>query len=187
MPAPSYTMPANRRLFRAASAALLGLALVVPGAAGSTTVEVERASGINLDTLAFGVTAACGFTVELHSVGRAVIVSRYDDGRLVSQTVQMVYHGYLLNPANGRTVTSKVAGPEHTTYLEDGMVVYSATGSTVRTVPGGGLVSGFIGRDYVELSPTGELDEDGLPVYDVVAESTSGRWLGNGGVCEYLA
>ncbi|OGO55920.1 MAG: hypothetical protein A2V85_07850 [Chloroflexi bacterium RBG_16_72_14] len=180
-------MPANRLLLRAASAALLALALVAPGVAASTKVEVERASGINLDTLAFGVTAACGFTVELHSVGRVVIISRYDDGRLVSQTVQIVYHGYLLNPANGKTVTSKVAGPEHTTYLDDGTIVFSATGSTVRTVPGGGLVSGFIGRDYVELAPTGELDGDGLPIYEVVDESSSGRWLGNGGVCEYLA
>jgi hypothetical protein len=180
-------MPANRLLLRAAAAALLALALGVPGAAASTTVEVERASGINLDTLAFGVTAACGFTVELHSVGRVVVVSRFVDGRLVSETVQMVYHGYLLNPSNGRTVSSKVAGPEHTTYLDDGTVLYSATGSTVRTVPGGGLVSGFIGRDYLELAPTGELDEDGLPIDDIVDESSSGRWLGNGGGCEYLA
>jgi hypothetical protein len=48
----------TNRLLRAATIAILAAALAAPGASASTTVEVERASGINLDTLAFGVTAA---------------------------------------------------------------------------------------------------------------------------------
>jgi hypothetical protein len=178
-------MPATR-LIRAASFALLAVALAAPAAQAATTVEVERASGINLDSLAFGVTAACGFTVELHSVGREVTISRYDDGVLVSQTVQIVYDGYLLNPANGRTVSSKVAGPERSVYNADGSIAVTSTGSTHRNASGGGLLSAFIGRDHFVLVPTGELDDDGLPIYDFADESTTGRWLGNAGVCEFL-
>jgi hypothetical protein len=65
-------------------------------------------------------------------------------------------------------------------------VVDTLTGSTHRNVPGAGLVSGFIGRERVVLAPTGEIDEEGLPIYDVVDEAASGRWLGNAGVCETL-
>lgn len=177
----------SNRLLRAASTALLALAIAVPAASASTVVVVARAAGINLDTLAFGVSAACGVPIQLHTVGREVVISRYaDDGHLVAQTIQSVFHGYLLNPANGRTVPSKVAGSERIVFLDDGTIVDTATGSTHRNVPGDGLVSGFIGHDRVVLAPTGEVDEDGLPIYDLVDESTSGRWLGNGGVCEYL-
>jgi hypothetical protein len=177
----------SNRLLRAAATAILALTLTAPGAAASTNVEIERAAGINLDTLAIGVSAACGVPIELHTVGKSVIISRFDgDGRLVAQTIQSVFDGYLLNPANGRTVSSQVAGPERIVFLDDGTIVDTATGSTHRNAPGGGLVSGFIGRDRVVLAPTGEFDEDGLPIYDVVDESTSGSWLGNPGVCEYL-
>jgi hypothetical protein len=83
-------------------------------------------------------------------------------------------------------VTSKVAGPERIVYADDGTIVDTLTGSTHRNVPGGGLVSGFIGRDRIVLAPTREFEEDGFPIYDVVDESTSGNWPGNAGVCEYL-
>ena len=72
-------MPATRLAPRPDRYGLLAAALAVPAAqAASTTVEIERASGINLDVLAFGVTAACGFPVELHSVGKEVITRRYE-------------------------------------------------------------------------------------------------------------
>ena len=178
-------MPANR-LARALALGLLAAALVAPAAHASTTVEVERASGINLDVLAFGVTAACGFPVELHSVGKEVTTSHYKDGVLVSESRHLVYDGYLLNPANGRTVSSKVAGTDRTIYLADGSLDLRTTGTTHRNVAGAGLVSGFIGRDRVVLAPTGALDEDGFPIYDVVDESSTGQFLGNAGVCEFL-
>ena len=177
----------SKRLLRAAAIAALALALTAPASSAATNVTVEKAAGINFDAIAFGVTAACGVPIELHTVGKSVVISRYDsEGRLVSQTIHSVWNGYLLNPANGRTVTSKVAGPERITYLDDGTVVDTLTGSTHRNVPGAGLVSGFIGRDRVVLAPTGDLDEDGFPIYDFVDESQSGQWLGNAGVCEFL-
>jgi hypothetical protein len=177
----------SKRLLRAAAIAALALALTAPASNAATTVEVERAAGINLDTIAFGVTAACGIPIELHTVGRTVVISRYDtDGRLVAQIFQGVWDGYLLNPANGKTVASRVAGPERIVYLEDGTIVDTLTGSTHRNVAGAGLVSGFVGRDHVVLAPTGEVDEEGFPIYDFVDESQSGQWLGNAGVCEFL-
>ena len=177
----------SNRLLRAAATAILATTLAAPAAAASTTVEIDRAGGVNFVALAFGVSAACGVPIELHTVGKTSVTSRYDgDGRLVSQTFHSVWSGYLLNPANGRTVTSKVAGPERIVYADDGTIVDTITGSTHRNVPGGGLVSGFIGRARVVLAPTGEFDEDGFPIYDVVDESTSGNWPGNAGVCEYL-
>ena len=175
------------RAVRAITITLLAVGLAAPTAIAATTVEVDRTSGINLDTLAFGVTATCGFTVELHTVGREVVISRHQDGVLVSETRQSVYHGVLLNPANGRTVATKVAGPERTVYATDGTITATLTGSTHRNVPGAGLVSGFIGRSWVVLAPTGEIDADGWPIYDVVDETSSGQWLGNAGVCEHLA
>src|SRR5262245_47454285 len=179
-------MPANR-LVRAAATAALALALTAPVSNAATTVEVEHDAGINFDAFAFGVSAACGVPIELHTVGKSVVISRYDsDGRLVAQTIHSVWNGYLLNPANGKTVASKVAGPERIRFLEDGTIVDTLTGSTHRNVPGAGLVSGFIGRNRVVLAPTGEVDDEGLPIYDVVDESQTGQWLGNGGLCEFL-
>jgi hypothetical protein len=177
----------SKRLLHAAATAALALVLTAPISNAATTVTVEKEGGINFDAIAFGVTAACGVPIELHTVGKSIVTSRYDStGRLVAQTFHTVWSGYLLNPANGRTVTSKVAGPERIRYLEDGTIVDTLTGSTHRNVPGAGLVSGFIGRDRVVLAPTGELDEDGFPIYDFVDESQSGQWLGNAGVCEFL-
>ncbi|HEX5014714.1 MAG TPA: hypothetical protein VFV72_11225 [Candidatus Limnocylindrales bacterium] len=176
-----------KRLLRNTAIAALVLVLTAPASNAATTVVVEREAGINFDAIAFGVTAACGVPIELHTVGKSVVISRYDkDGRLVAQTIQAVWDGYLLNPANGKTVMSKVAGPERIRYLEDATIVDTLTGSTHRNVPGAGLVSGFIGRDRVVLAPTGEVDEEGFPIYDFVDESQSGQWLGNGGLCEFL-
>jgi hypothetical protein len=173
------------RLLRAASLALLVVALTAPTTAAATTVEVEREAGINLDTLAFGVTAACGFPVELHTVGKETIIRRYEGGRLVSEHRQLVYRGYLLNPANGRTVATHVAGSDRTVYAENGSIISTSTGTTHRNVPGAGIVSGFMGRTYAVLVPTG-VDGEGNPIYEPLDESFSGLLLGNAGLCEFL-
>lgn len=171
-------------------AALLGVAgaLLASGIAlASTSVVIERATEVHFDAPAIGATADCGFPIEVHTVGNGIVISRSDDDRLVSQTIQFVWTGYFLNPANGHTVDSKVAGPERITYLADGTIIDVGTGSTHRNLPGEGLVSGFIGRGYVVLVPTGEIDGDGFPIYDVVEESFTGQWLGNTGMCAALA
>lgn len=168
--------------------ALFATLLAAGTATAATEVKVTRSAHLTFDGRAFGVTLACGFEVELHTVGKAVDIERYDkDGKLVSYIGQSVWDGYLLNPANGKTVQSRVAGPVHVRYLDDGTIIETSTGAIyLRTVPGSGLVSAFVGRISVVLTPTGELDEEGFPIYDVLDESFHGQWSGNGGVCEYL-
>ena len=91
-----------------------------------------------------------------------------------------------MNPANGKTVSTRVSGPTRDVYRDDGSIAESSSGATTRTVPGSGLVSGFIGHESVVLVPTGETDEDGFPVYDFVDDSFRGIFLGNQGVCDVL-
>jgi len=47
-------------------------------------------------------------------------------------------------------------------------------------------VSGFIGHESFVLVPTGEIDEDGFPVYDFMDDTFRGIFLGNQGVCDVL-
>jgi len=178
------------RLARAAvaTAMLAGLLTIAATPAAAATVEKTIRQGIPLDGTLGGASATCGFKIELHSVGMEVSVRRYDaDGNLVSELRQIHYDGYALNPANGKTITSKVSGPERWVYNADGTITATSSGSTVRTAPGAGLVSGFIGHSRVTLVPTGDVDEDGFPIYDEVDGSSSGQFLGNGGMCGILS
>ena len=178
------------RIARVAAAVGLLVALTAsagPVAAGNTTaVTVTR--GIALDITAFGASRTCGFPIELHTVGMEVSIRHYGaDGSLIAESLVQHYDGYLLNPANGKTLSSKVSGPERWVYAADGSYTDTTTGATTRTAPRAGLVSGFIGRDFVRLVPTGEVDEDGNLVYEPTQESFTGQFLGNAGVCAILA
>src|SRR4051812_14458459 len=183
-------MPA-RRPVRATilTAAVLGLlATTAAPAAAAATVETSVTRGITLDFVLGGASQACGFTVELHSVGKEVSIRRYDtNGALRTETIAMHYDGVVLNPANGKTIPSSVSGTDTYRYNADGTITYSTTGATVRTAPGHGIVSGFIGRSRVTLVPTGEVDDDGFPIYDEVDDSFSGLFLGNDGMCGILS
>jgi len=171
----------------AAGGALLAAALVAAPTLAASSVEVSVTRGIVFDTISFA-SYTCGFTIELHTVGKEVDIRRYDaDGSLRAETLQQVYDGYLLNPANGKTITSRLAGPVIDVYNADGTVTEMVSGATVRTAPGSGIVSGFIGHERATLVPTGEVDADGNPVYDVADDAmSSGLFLGNGGVCDVL-
>jgi hypothetical protein len=177
---------AGKRIGLATAAALMAASLTVGGASAAAATETTVTRGIVLDIVSFA-SQTCGFLIELHTVGMEVAISHYDaDGILRSQTIVQQYNGYLLNPANGKTVSSRVAGPVHDVYLDDGSIYETGSGATTRTAPGSGLVSGFIGHSSVTLVPTGETDEDGFPVYDFVDETSTGIFLGNQGVCDVL-
>ena len=177
----------TKRLGLAMAAGLVAASLAAGSVAAASRTETTRTRGINLDTIAFGATQACGFLIELHTVGTEVVISHYDGaGALRSQTIQSHWDGYLLNPANGKTISSKVSGPVRDVYHDDGSITETTSGSTVRTAPGFGLVSGFIGHGAVRLVPTGEVDEDGFPIYDFVDDTWHGQFLGNQGVCDVL-
>ena len=175
-----------KRIGLATATALVAASLAVGTAAAASKTETTVTRGIVLD-IAAAASQTCGFPIELHTVGMEVAIRHYDaDGTLRSETLVQHYDGYLLNPANGKTVSTRVSGPTRDVYYDDGSIAESSSGSTTRTAPGSGLVSGFIGHESVVLVPTGETDEDGFPVYDFVDDSFRGIFLGNQGVCDVL-
>jgi hypothetical protein len=168
--------------------ALLAAALAAPTAvAAASTTVVSVTHGIVLDTSA-AASGTCGFAIELHTVGTEVSIRQFAaDGTLRSETLVQHYDGYLLNPANGKALASRVSGPTRLVYHDDGSMTETSGGATTRTAPGAGLVSGFIGHSSVTLVPTGEVDEDGFPIYDFTDDTFRGQFLGNAGVCAILA
>jgi hypothetical protein len=180
-------MPASRPVRATILAAAIAVVAVAAPAAAAT-VEQSVTTGIRLDIALGGASQACGFRVELHSIGKEVSIRQYNaDGTLRSEKIAMHYDGYVLNPANGKTIPSRVSGPDTYRYNADGTIDASTSGSTVRTAPGYGIVSGFIGHESVTLVPTGEVDEDGFPIYDEVDGTSAGLFLGNEGMCAILS
>lgn len=176
-----------KRIGLATATALLAVGLTAGIASAGGRTETSVTHGILLD-FAAAASQTCGFPIELHSVGKEVSIRHYDAaGNLVSTTLVQHYDGYLLNPANGKRVASRVSGPVFDDYHADGSITESWSGSTVRTAPGSGVISGWIGREEFTLVPTGEIDEEGFPVYDFADESFHGLFLGNQGVCAVLA
>ena len=176
----------KHRIGLAMATALMAASLTVGGAAAASATKTTVTRGIALDTVSFA-SQTCGFLIELHTVGMEVVISHDDgDGSLRSQIIVQHYDGYLLNPANGNTLSTRVSGPVRNVYFDDGSIAETSSGSTTRTAPGSGLVSGFIGHASVILVPTGEIDEDGFPMYDFVDDTFRGIFLGNQGVCDVL-
>jgi hypothetical protein len=176
----------TKRIGLATAAALIAASMTAGGAAAASTTEAAVTRGIVLDTISFA-SQTCGFLIELHSVGMEVVIRHYDGGGVLrSETIVQHYDGYLLNPANGKTLATRVSGPVRWVYFDDGSISEASAGSTTRTAPGAGLVSGFIGRGSVTLVPTGEVDEEGFPIYDFVDDTFRGLFLGNQGVCDVL-
>jgi hypothetical protein len=180
-----------RPIHAARTAAAASLLIVIAASTGtanaaSTTVATVT-QGIVLDTTA-AASATCGFPIELHTVGTEISIRHYAaDGTLRAESLVQHYNGYLLNPANGKTLASRVSGPVRWVYDADGSFSETSSGATTRTARGEGLVSGFIGHSLVRLVPTGELDEDGNPVYEITEDTFRGQFLGNAGICEVLA
>jgi hypothetical protein len=176
-----------KRMGLAAAAALVAASLAGGSVVAGSSTETTVTHGIALD-IAAAASQTCGFPIELHTVGKEVAIQHYAaDGTLRSATLVQHYDGYLLNPANGKTVSTRVSGPTRDVYHADGSISESTSGSTTRTVPGSGLVSGIIGHESFVLVPTGQTDEDGFPIYDFVDDSFRGQFLGNQGVCDVLA
>ena len=179
-------MNTTKRRGLAIATAIMATGLVVANVAAASRTETTVTRGIVLD-IAAAVSQTCGFPIELHTVGKEVSIRHYDAaGDLRSETLVQHYDGYLLNPANGKTLSSRVSGPSQNVYRDDGSIAVSTSGSTTRTAPHFGLVSGFIGHESFVLVPTGETDEEGFPIYDFTDESFHGLFLGNQGVCDVL-
>ena len=101
----------TKRMGLAAATALVAASLAVGTVAAASRTETTVAHGIVLD-IAAAASQTCGFPIELHTVGKEVAIRHYDaDGALRSETLVQHYDGYLLNPANGKTVSTRVSGP----------------------------------------------------------------------------
>ena len=185
---PEGGVPVNtKRMGLTATAALVAAGLLAGPANAASRTETTVTHEIALDFAAVVASQTCGFPVELHTVGKEVAILHYDaDGTLTSMTIVSHYDGYFLNPANGKTVSSRVSGPVFDVFNADGSISESWSGSTVRTVPGSGLVSGWIGRESFTLVPTGGVDEEGFPIYDVLDDTFHGQFLWYEGVCAVL-
>jgi hypothetical protein len=83
----------------------------------------------------------------------------------------------------GASVSTGVSGPVPVVYHDGASFTETSSGRPVRTVPGSGPVSGFVGHAPVTIVPTGENHEGGFPVYDLVNATFRGTFLGTQGVC----
>lgn len=75
-----------------------------------------------------------------------------------------------------------MSGPVHVVYHDDASFTETSSGTPVRTVPGSGLVSGFVGHTSVTIVPTSETLEDRFQGYDLVDDTFRDILLGTQGV-----
>jgi hypothetical protein len=99
--------------------------------------------------------------IEPHTVGMEVAIRHYDaEGTLRSETSSSTTTA-ILNPANGKTVSTRVSGPTRDVYYDDGSIAESSSGSTTGPHRLRTRERLHQGRSVV-LVPTGETDEDGF-------------------------
>jgi len=97
------------------------------------------------------------------------------------------YAIYATYTANGKTVSVVNVGPDRFRFNADGSFTLAITGTIeLASGPGAGTVSGQAGQTLYLFTPTGELDEDGNPIYDVDVLKVAGARPG-GNFCDLLA
>jgi hypothetical protein len=166
--------------FLSAIAVLASLALTQL-TAGATPPQTEMTRDVVIDVTSGIVSATCGFPVQLHTEGfYQTITFVDDDGNLIRQIGQAVFHGSL--SANGKSIPSKVAGPEMLTLNDDGSVTLTVVGVTHRNVPGAGHVGSNAGRFTVLLT----FDENGEVIGEELVEA-AGLFDPLAEICAFLA
>lgn len=166
--------------FASVLGAIMLLALTqLSAAAAPPTIETQR--NVSLDFTNGQLTAACGFPVRLQTEGFFKTLTFVDaNGNPTRQISQAVFHGSL--SANGKTLTSKVAGPEMSTFNDDGTVTLTVLGVSHRNVPGAGHIGATAGRLIVLLT----FDENGQVIgEELVSQSGLADPLED--ICAYLA
>jgi hypothetical protein len=148
-------------------------------AAAPPTIETQR--NVTIDVIHGQLTAICGFPVRLQTEGFFKTLTFVDAaGNPTRQINQAVFHGSL--SANGRSITSKVAGPEMVTFNDDNTVTIVVLGVSHRNVPGAGHVGMSAGRVVVLLT----FDENGEVIgEEVVSQSGLAEPLEE--ICDFLA
>ncbi len=161
--------------------ASLAISTALASTAAAAQPDVEITKDVVFDFYPRSFEEACGFPVRLYTEGFFVTITHYDtEGNPTRITNSAVFHGTL--SANGKSISSKVAGPERIVLNEDGTETLTITDVTHRNVPGEGFVSGTAGREIVTFT----FDQNG----DLISEDVhflSGRRLPYDAFCAYLA
>ena len=157
----------HHRWIGAVGALAIGLAAAPAAMAASPSHSFDR--GVEITSVN---TWMCEFPVTFRIEGWFGFKATLDDaGSVVVEHSWLQFHGTFTNPANGRSVTSHASGGSRTVYAADGTLSIHATEHTDRH--SGGLIALATGSTKLVLHPTGEVDDEGFPIYDeeVVAQS----------------
>jgi hypothetical protein len=171
-----------RRTTRVLSSIIvLSLLTLTQATAGAAPPQTSMTRNVVIDVTSGLVSATCGFPVHLHTEGFfKTIAFTGDDGNTTRQISQAVFHGSL--SANGKSIPSKVGGPEMLTFNADGSVTLTILGVTHRNVPGAGHVGSSAGRFTVLLT----FDENGQVIGEELVQQ-AGLADPLADVCAYLA
>ena len=155
------------------SIATFGVALAIGLAAAPAALAAPPVQSFERGVeLVFQNTWMCEFPVTFRIDGWFGYKATLDDaGEVVVEHAWLQFHGTITNPANGRSVTSHASGGSRTVYAADGTLSIHATDHTDRH--SGGLIAVATGSTKLVLHPTGEVDDEGFPIYDeeVIAQS----------------
>jgi hypothetical protein len=134
-----------RSIARALLTATVAVLLLAPAAlAAEPTIERIPVD----DTRVFPAGTRCAFEVDAHRVGTLTVMTWTDDnGDIVRQT--FTWNGAKIeyvNPANGKSVTTLLAGPAIYEFLGDGTALLTIPGNDQAVVmPGQGFIDGRTG------------------------------------------
>jgi hypothetical protein len=170
-----------RRLFAfAITFAVLAAAAISPVAAAKPIIET-----VVIDDH-FVESGLCRFDVTVDASGHIRFAVYFDrDGNVVKEVNNFAIR--VSYSANGQTVNVVDTGVDLVMYAADGSFTVAITGNVqLATDAGTGVISGSAGRTLLLLTPTGEVDEEGFPIFDVTVVSEKGK-RATGDLCAVLA
>lgn len=134
----------------------------------------------------FVESGLCPFDVTVDGSGRIRFATYFDrDGNVVKQVNNFAIR--VSYSANGQTVNVVDTGVDLARFSADGSFTIAVTGNIqLATDAGTGVISGSAGRTLLLLTPTGEVDEEGFPIFDVTVLSEKGK-RATGDLCAVLA
>jgi len=134
----------------------------------------------------FVESGLCQFDVTVDVSGRIRFAVFFDkDGDVVKEVNNFAI--MVSYSANGETVNVVDTGVDLVKFDADGSFTVAVTGNLqLATDAGTGVISGAAGRTLLLLTPTGEVDEEGFPIFDVTVLSEKGK-RATGDLCAVLA
>ena len=156
---------------------LLAAGVMASPAAADRPFSVEE---IDVDFTA--PTPFCSFPTVVHSQGTLKVKTYTDDAGNVLREVINVQDSFTItytNPANGKSISTKLGGPVRNEYHPDGSLTQTISGrERLYTAPGEGVVAKQVGRLVIHVAADGT----------TTTLHEAGRWDDSvfPGVCGYL-